>query len=497
MQTTKNQPISMQTTTKSKIIFALVAVLLVIIIAGIMLAPRLAQGPVAGKAVTYGPGTVSTTAGEWGLKNAAATAGAPWTASSAPQQRFDEVDLIGFVNFPQASRFSTIRLRLNYNPGILQPVSVTPLDTHFQSDLGTNTNMIENGQNYVLVVYYTWSGSPQNLRTFSISGQNDLFKVRFKVVAPVPADDLSTIYSNQQAVWLEPVPVMVLNDVSGTNFGVYSTASGNENVQMVQENPNPASLSLTVYPGCHDEDDDGYAASGDQQACLYQGIDCNDNAVAVHPGATEMCNGLDDNCDTTADNLPADVPAPFNTPPSGMMRLQGVCFGYQTCTGGTWVNSYVGDTNYHEASSNQDTCDFFDNDCDGTLNEDAVGTCTIGGVAQSSNIGQIASLIPGNIFIDYTTTTPGAAHLPTQLQNTWDQLLLNLMVSGPSICGVVGQDPCSAALTDTTHVWYCRNNKYYVQTSDDGSLRGLTGPIYEYTANGNLAVVQSAPGTCS
>jgi len=40
-----------------------------------------------------------------------------------------------------------------------------------------------------------------------------------------------------------------------------------------------------------DADGDGFTAS----------VDCNDNNPAVHPGATEVCNGIDDNCDTQID----------------------------------------------------------------------------------------------------------------------------------------------------------------------------------------------------
>ena len=51
-----------------------------------------------------------------------------------------------------------------------------------------------------------------------------------------------------------------------------------------------------LCPGCIDADGDGYGLGAD---CL--GPDCNDNNRAIHPGATEACNGLDDNCDGQVD----------------------------------------------------------------------------------------------------------------------------------------------------------------------------------------------------
>lgn len=62
---------------------------------------------------------------------------------------------------------------------------------------------------------------------------------------------------------------------------------------------------ITFY---RDQDNDGYGfVSITTLACsapvgyVANSTDCNDSNAAVHPGATETCNGTDDNCNTTID----------------------------------------------------------------------------------------------------------------------------------------------------------------------------------------------------
>jgi hypothetical protein len=53
--------------------------------------------------------------------------------------------------------------------------------------------------------------------------------------------------------------------------------------------------------GCTDNDDDGYGV-GDTSTCPGGAwADCNDNNPNIHPGATEICNSQDDDCDGEAD----------------------------------------------------------------------------------------------------------------------------------------------------------------------------------------------------
>jgi hypothetical protein len=70
--------------------------------------------------------------------------------------------------------------------------------------------------------------------------------------------------------------------------------------------PPPVSEDTTQLPpppSLVDNDDDGVLSSKD----------CNDNNALVHPYATETCNGKDDNCDNVIDEGCASPPSPSPT----------------------------------------------------------------------------------------------------------------------------------------------------------------------------------------
>ena len=99
---------------------------------------------------------------------------------------------------------------------------------------------------------------------------------------------------------------------------------------------------------CEDVDGDGYGVRP-ALLCPFLGLlDCDDTNPAVHPRAPEVCNGIDDNCDSVIDVVDKDGDGYFDaTPP---------------CGGNDCNDNYS--TVYPGAT---EICDGLDNDCDGII----------------------------------------------------------------------------------------------------------------------------------
>ncbi len=112
-------------------------------------------------------------------------------------------------------------------------------------------------------------------------------------------------------------------------------------------------------PVCADKDVDGY---GDPVSisCTYPDLDCDDNNEYINPGATEMCNGVDDNCNELIDEDFTNLGGSCSV---GLGECQAT--GVFVCTAdgtGTQCNAVAGDPT-------TEICDGLDNDCDGQTDE--------------------------------------------------------------------------------------------------------------------------------
>ncbi len=152
--------------------------------------------------------------------------------------------------------------------------------------------------------------------------------------------------------------------------------------------PAAAGQYVARYPVPGDTDGDGWAPPAD----------CNDHNAAMFPGAPELCDGLDNDCNGTADDPFPDVGAACTV---GV----GACAatGLRVCTGegtSTVCNAIPG-------TPTTERCDGIDNDCDGQVDEaftDLNTACTVG-VGDCSRTGVKVCL--GNGSGTTCSVTPG------------------------------------------------------------------------------------------
>jgi hypothetical protein len=143
--------------------------------------------------------------------------------------------------------------------------------------------------------------------------------------------------------------------------------------------------------GCHnyykDADGDGYGLVNDYK-CLCQATgnyrtqssgDCDDTNPQIKPGATEICNGKDDNCDGITD------PENSQNCQSFYYDYDGDGFGTSSskclCSAsGFYRASVSGDCNDSNAQiypNAPEICNSLDDDCDGSVDEAGAQGCTI------------------------------------------------------------------------------------------------------------------------
>ncbi|MCC7537591.1 MAG: putative metal-binding motif-containing protein, partial [Deltaproteobacteria bacterium] len=124
-------------------------------------------------------------------------------------------------------------------------------------------------------------------------------------------------------------------------------------------------------PSDCDRDGDGHAAMGER----CRGDDCDDSAPAVHPGATETCNGEDDDCDGAIDD---GVGMTFyrDVDRDGYGASGVAMLGCTAPEGFVAQDGDCDDANRNVNPGVTETCNGTDDDCDGAT--DPGCACTIG-----------------------------------------------------------------------------------------------------------------------
>ena len=179
---------------------------------------------------------------------------------------------------------------------------------------------------------------------------------------------LSCIGSEDTAIWNT-----VQDDLNGdgqksvqdiavisANYGTCNT--NDDNSIDLSQKYGAAKIGMSLYK---DIDIDGYGSNkpGDAIKLCYQpnqyqtnNWDCNDNDANIRPGAEELCNNIDDNCNGNVDE--------------DLIRSCGVTggackLGTRACNNGNW-GACFGNVDPRPENFQQGNCnDQSDNDCDG------------------------------------------------------------------------------------------------------------------------------------
>ncbi len=140
--------------------------------------------------------------------------------------------------------------------------------------------------------------------------------------------------------------------------------------------------AIDALPWYEDADTDGYGSTVSAYSCsqpvgwVGDSSDCDDAAIDVNPGADELCNGIDDNCDGAVDEDTALDATTWYADADGD-GYGGTSYLEVSCTQPAGYVATGDDCDDLEVEVNPgaaEVCNGIDDDCDGIVDDGAAGT---------------------------------------------------------------------------------------------------------------------------
>ena len=144
--------------------------------------------------------------------------------------------------------------------------------------------------------------------------------------------------------------------------------------------------------------------------------DCNDNEPTVHPNASEMCDGLDNNCDGQL--LPDEIDADGD--------------GYFICDG----DCDDTDPNIHPGAT--EICNGIDDNCDGQIDEGTNGGLTYTGNLMFTTQAEVDAFSQCYAIIDGSVTVQGAGIFDLSNLTNFEEITGNLTVQYSGLTSMTG-----------------------------------------------------------